>query len=68
VSSTGNNNDDRATRRREHQREEALMGQAQLRTVKEFNRRSLFWVIGTSMIFEGVMLSLAAWIFCRRDF
>jgi len=44
------------------------MEQARMRTIKDFNRRSLFWVVGTSLIFEGVMLSLAAFIFCRRDF
>ena len=31
-------------------------------------RHSAFYIIGTSLIFEGVMLGLAAWIFCRRDF
>jgi len=30
--------------------------------------RTLPWVLGTSLIFEGVVLALAAWIFCRRDF
>ncbi|MBY0263156.1 MAG: hypothetical protein K2Q20_12480 [Phycisphaerales bacterium] len=32
------------------------------------NRRSLGWVLGTSLIFEAFVLGLAAWIFCRRDF
>lgn len=30
--------------------------------------RSEWWVIGTSLGFEAVVLGLAAWIFCRRDF
>lgn len=30
--------------------------------------RSVLWVVGTSLIFEAVMLSIAGWIFCRRDF
>jgi ABC-type transport system involved in multi-copper enzyme maturation permease subunit len=30
--------------------------------------RSIAWVIGTSLAFEGVVLALAAWVFCRRDF
>lgn len=30
--------------------------------------RSLWWVIGTSLAFEAVVLLLAAWVFCRRDF
>ena len=31
-------------------------------------RHSTLYIIGTSLIFEAVMLGLAAWIFCRRDF
>ena len=30
--------------------------------------RSLWYVIGGSLAFEAVILSLATWIFCRRDF
>jgi hypothetical protein len=30
--------------------------------------RSEWWIVGTSLAFEGVVLGLAAWIFCRRDF
>ena len=30
--------------------------------------RSLGWVIGTSLAFEGVLLGAAALLFCRRDF
>ncbi len=30
--------------------------------------RSVWWVIGTSLGFEAVVLGIAAWIFCRRDF
>jgi hypothetical protein len=30
--------------------------------------RSIGWVLGTSICFEGLTLSLAAWIFCRRDY
>jgi ABC-type transport system involved in multi-copper enzyme maturation permease subunit len=30
--------------------------------------RSIAWVIGTSLGFEAVMLCLAGWIFCRRDY
>jgi ABC-type transport system involved in multi-copper enzyme maturation permease subunit len=30
--------------------------------------RSVFWVLGTSLAFEALMLALAAWIFARRDF
>ncbi|MDB4429629.1 ABC transporter permease [bacterium] len=31
-------------------------------------RHSLAYILGTSLTFEAIMLSLAAWIFCRRDF
>jgi ABC-type transport system involved in multi-copper enzyme maturation permease subunit len=30
--------------------------------------RSIAWIVGTSLLFEAVVLSLAAWIFHRRDF
>jgi ABC-type transport system involved in multi-copper enzyme maturation permease subunit len=30
--------------------------------------RSAAWVIGTSLAFEAVVLALAAWVFCRRDY
>ncbi|MBM4110944.1 MAG: ABC transporter permease [Phycisphaerae bacterium] len=30
--------------------------------------RSLWWTIGTSVIFEGAVLGLCVWIFRRRDF
>ena len=30
--------------------------------------RPVWWVIGTSLIFEALVLTLAAWIFCRRDY
>ena len=35
---------------------------------KELNTRPVSWVIGTSLGFEAVVLMLAAWIFCRRDY
>jgi hypothetical protein len=31
-------------------------------------QRSIWWVVGTSLVFEAVMLALAAWYFCTRDF
>jgi len=30
--------------------------------------RPVSWVLGTSLAFEAVILSLAAWVFCRRDY
>ena len=35
----------------------------------EIRSRSVGWVVGTSVGgFEVVVLGLAAWIFCRRDY
>jgi ABC-type transport system involved in multi-copper enzyme maturation permease subunit len=30
--------------------------------------RSVAWVVGTSVGFEAVVLALAGWVFCRRDY
>ena len=30
--------------------------------------RSIAWILGSSVAFEAVMLSVASWLFCRRDF
>lgn len=30
--------------------------------------RSVRTIVGTSLIFEGIMIGIAAWTFCRRDF
>ena len=35
---------------------------------KSLYRRSPFWILGTSLGFEFVVLACAAWVFCRRDF
>jgi ABC-type transport system involved in multi-copper enzyme maturation permease subunit len=32
------------------------------------SQRTPAWILGTSLAFEAVVLTLAAWIFCRRDF
>jgi ABC-type transport system involved in multi-copper enzyme maturation permease subunit len=42
--------------------------QVQQRMMDEYNNRSLWYVIGTSLIFEFVVLGLACWIFVRRDY
>lgn len=36
--------------------------------VKEMRTRSVWWVLGTSLAFELVVLALSARIFCRRDY
>jgi hypothetical protein len=35
---------------------------------QELNERPVWWVVGTSLGFEAIVLGLAAWIFCRRDY
>lgn len=37
-------------------------------TEDEVRSRSIWWVLGTSFLFEGFVLLAAAWVFCRRDF
>jgi hypothetical protein len=44
-------------------RDEAIT--LQLRLDRE---RPMWWVIGTSVAFEAVILGLAAWSFCKRDY
>jgi len=38
------------------------------RASAETRSRSPVWVIGTSLVFEAVVLGIAGWIFCRRDY
>jgi len=47
---------------------EALDRESNRRLQDEYDGRSLWYVIGTSIIFEGLVLGLASLIFCRRDF
>jgi hypothetical protein len=44
------------------------MRAAQKELVDELQNRSPYWIVGTSLGFEAVMLALAALVFCRRDF
>ncbi|HWE04022.1 MAG TPA: hypothetical protein VG326_16575 [Tepidisphaeraceae bacterium] len=37
-------------------------------TKKQVLDRPISWVVGTSLLFEIAIVSLAAWIFCRRDY
>ena len=34
----------------------------------EYTARPLWYVLGTSLLFEAVVLALACWIFARRDY
>ncbi len=38
------------------------------RLQEKMRTRSVWWILGTSFAFEGVVLGVGAWIFCRRDF
>ena len=38
------------------------------RLQEDYSSRSLWYVVGTSLLFEGFILGLSAWFFCRRDF
>lgn len=47
---------------------DAQVRAAQRAIVAELTSRSPWWIVGTSLVFEAVALSLAALVFCRRDF
>jgi ABC-type transport system involved in multi-copper enzyme maturation permease subunit len=34
----------------------------------ELNKRTVGWIVGTSLVFEAIVTALAAWIFARRDY
>lgn len=42
--------------------------QAARKAEAEFRSRSVFWVVGTSLGFEAVILAFCCWIFARRDY
>ena len=39
-----------------------------MKAQEEIRDRPLWWVLGTSLAFEFVVLGVASWIFVRRDF
>jgi len=43
-------------------------GEAERRAEAEFRKRPVWWIVGTSIAFECIVLGLATLIFCRRDF
>ena len=57
-------------RERRHAGDDVRVSEVSVR--KEMERikreRSVGWVLGTSLLFEGVIVGIAAWLFCRRDF
>jgi ABC-type transport system involved in multi-copper enzyme maturation permease subunit len=42
--------------------------ETQQEVLDEVNSRRVSWIIGSSVGFEVVILALAAWVFCRRDY
>lgn len=40
----------------------------QRRIQEHYDQKTLWYIIGTSLLFEFFVLALAAWVFCRRDF
>jgi ABC-type transport system involved in multi-copper enzyme maturation permease subunit len=48
--------------------QQQAMQSAQREFQEALYQRSPFWIVGTSLGFEVVVLALAAWVFCRRDF
>ncbi len=43
-------------------------GEAERRTQAEFRKRPVWWIVGTSIGFECIVLGIATLVFCRRDF
>jgi hypothetical protein len=35
---------------------------------EHYSERSLWYVVGTSLLFEGLVLALASWYVCKKDF
>jgi ABC-type transport system involved in multi-copper enzyme maturation permease subunit len=48
--------------------EQRSMQAAEEGLLEEVRDRSVWWIIGTSLIFEAVILLFAGWLFVRRDF
>lgn len=54
-------------RRRRDDEEDTHVTGAQM-AEQVLRSRSVGWIVGTSLAFEGVVLVLACWVFARRDF
>ncbi|MBX3405082.1 MAG: hypothetical protein KF699_16865 [Phycisphaeraceae bacterium] len=44
------------------------MGKVQRQAIERKYANPVWWIVGTSLAFEAVVLGLCAWVFCRRDF
>lgn len=49
-------------------RDRADRVQSEFAATREQANRPLWWILGTSIGFEAVVLLIAGWLFCRRDF
>ena len=52
--------------RRKRRRQQAMEAQEQAERAER--SRSVPWILGTSVAFELVVLGVASWVFCRRDY
>jgi ABC-type multidrug transport system fused ATPase/permease subunit len=41
---------------------------AEVESQRAQRSRSIAWILGTSLGFEAVVIAIAAWVFCRRDY
>jgi ABC-type multidrug transport system fused ATPase/permease subunit len=53
---------------REMEQRRAAQMEAQEEADRAARSRSIPWILGTSVAFEAIVLSIAAWVFCRRDY
>lgn len=53
---------------REFEAQMAATRYAKARTAEALRSRSVGWVVGTSLVFESVILALAVFVFSRRDY
>ncbi|MFO0875012.1 MAG: ABC transporter permease [Phycisphaerales bacterium] len=49
-------------------REPISQRELQKKLIEQRRGRSVGWVVGTSLLFEGAVVAIAAFIFCRRDY
>lgn len=55
-------------RKRDQEEREQIQLEAMAEAARAARSRSVPWILGTSIGFEVVVLALAAWVFCRRDY
>ncbi len=60
--------DTAATQAADHEQQRQVQQDVQEATERAARSRSVPWILGTSIGFEVVVLAVAAWVFCRRDY